>query len=83
MRRRRNCCPCGFSSQRKRRAALFFAIRQLELVAVAEESLKNNLRDDFLGHSLYDATNRRILLIDTAIDALLAVYPSLFGGEPF
>jgi len=66
-----------------RKVAVFHAIRQLELVADAEEILKNSLRDDFLQLSLYDAANRRISLIDTAIDALLAVYPSIYGGEPF
>lgn len=81
--RRRNCCACVLSSRRKRRIAIFYAITQLEMVADAEETLKNTLRYDFLGHSFYDTTNRRISLINTAIDALLAVYPSLYGGEPF
>jgi hypothetical protein len=83
MMRRRKCHVCDFSSLRNRRASVFFVIRQLELIADAEEILKYSLRDDLLGFGRFDDANRRISLIDTAIDALLAIYPSLYGGEPF
>ena len=72
-----------FSSSRKRRATLFYLIAQLEMISIAEESFKNHLPDNLLGSEAYDAANRRISLLDAAIDALLAVYPSLYGGEPF
>ena len=72
-----------FSSLRERRASLFCLIAQLELISIAEESCKNSLSSNLLGSGVFDAANRRISLLDSAIDSLLAVYPSLYGGEPF
>ena len=71
------------SSLRKRRSALFHLIAQLELIAAAEDAHKKSLGDSRLHPDAYTAANRRISLLDSAIDSLLAVYPSLYGGEPF
>jgi hypothetical protein len=55
----------------------------LELIAGAEEAGKGSRQSNNINPDFYNAANRRRNLIDTAIDSLLAVYPSLYGGEPF
>lgn len=73
----------GFSSTRKRRSALFHLIAQLELISIAEETHRKRLGDSRLRPDAYQSASKRISLLDSAIDTLLAVYPSHFGGEPF
>ena len=70
-------------SERKRKAVVFQMIAQLELITLEEETRKNQLPDNPLNPKLHDDIRRRISLLDSAIDSLLAVYPSIFGGEPF
>jgi hypothetical protein len=80
------CCWCNtydFSSTPKRRSTLFHLIAQLELISIAEQACRKRLGDSRLCPDAYQAANTRISLLASAIDALLAVYPSRFGGVPF
>jgi len=74
---------CDFFSERKRRATVFYTISQLELIAVEEEARKIYLSDNPIAPDSHHISMRRISLLDSAIDSLLALYPSLYGGEPF
>jgi hypothetical protein len=77
------CDNRDFSNLRKRRATLFHLIAQLELISTSEEVYRNRLGDNRLRPDVLQDANRRISLLDSAIDSLLAIYPSRFGGEPF
>lgn len=77
------CNTYDFSDHRKRRSTLFHLIAQLELISTAEETHRRRLGDSRLRPDAYQAANSRISLLDSAIDSLRAVYPSVYGGEPF
>jgi hypothetical protein len=70
-------------SRRMRRITLFQVIAQLEIIATSEDAHRNSIKDNFLKPDSYNDANKRVLLIESAIDSLLAVYPSRYGGEPF
>lgn len=77
------CSTYDFSSDRKRRSTLFHLIAQLELISTAEEAQQKRLGDSRLRPDAYATANHRISLLDSAVDTLRAVYPSIYGGEPF
>jgi len=81
--RRCRCCVYGFPSNRERWSAFFYLVDQLELISAAEESRRKWLSDNCLRPDARQATDSRILLLGSAVDTLLAVYPSRYGGEPF
>lgn len=77
------CNTYDFSDHRKRRSTLFHLIAQLELISTAEVVERKRLRDSRLRPDAYATANHRISLLDSAADTLRAVYPSIYGGEPF
>jgi len=70
-------------SQRICRITLFNVISQLEIILASEDTLRNSMDDSVLKPDSAIDSNKRILLLESAIDSLLAVYPSRYGGEPF
>jgi hypothetical protein len=72
-----------YFSERKRKAVVFQMIAELQLITWEEEARNNQLSGNHLNPGLHDTLRRRISLLDSANDSLSAVYPSIFGGEPF
>lgn len=63
-----------YSTRRKRRAAVNQMVAQLELIAAAEETYRDNIPLNLLGSDLYDTAEEYICLLDEALDALRNIY---------
>jgi hypothetical protein len=65
---------CEYSTRRKRRAAVAHIVAQLDCIAAAEETYRDNIPLYLLGSDLYDAAEYRICLLDEAAEILRSIY---------
>jgi hypothetical protein len=68
-----------YSTHRKRRAAVFHMVGQLEYIADAEEAYRDNIPIELLGTEIFDDTDYCICRLDEAADILRSIYASVYA----
>jgi hypothetical protein len=66
--------PLGLSTRRLRRAAMGKLVRQLELIAAAEESYRDSIPQNLQSSAVYETADESIASMEEAAEILASVY---------